>query len=346
MMQRAGLLSEGQVADAHEHAAVKKLPFVNAILELGLSDEDAIVAFFHSKLMIPRVSPNIFERLDAETTARIPGDLAWKHRCVPVSADDFGNLTVAMADPTDMLAVDAVTHHSRAYLVRAVAPVSAMGRALRRYYAAPPGAGTGGGGAPAGPPPIGGNGHGDDGDSNRGRARPPPSLLGPETEQTPLSTEAFAGVIPHLVEAKDRDEIVRVLLDFLGAGFSRVLLFVHVHGELRGRDARGTDLILDAVKQVRIPADGPSVFRKVIDGKKPHFGPLRSDTEINAAFCQAMGGVSGNVLVLPVVLRKKVRLVVFAMGLQHPVDPRSIQRLADGVSGAVERLIMRKKAGN
>ena len=42
MMQRAGLLSEGQVADAHEHAAVKQLPLVNAILELGLSDEGIV----------------------------------------------------------------------------------------------------------------------------------------------------------------------------------------------------------------------------------------------------------------------------------------------------------------
>ncbi|MCA9709589.1 MAG: hypothetical protein KDK70_27370, partial [Myxococcales bacterium] len=160
----------------------------------------------------------------------------------------------------------------------------------------------------------------------------------------PLSPTAFARVLPRLVAAADRDEITRVLLDFLAEGFARVIMFVHLHQQLRGRDARGDDLLPEAVSQVRIPTAGPSLFRDVIERGAPHFGPWPTTSKINQAFDQAMGGIRGNVLVLPVRLRDRVPLLVYASGTPHPVDPRSLHELVDGVSGALERLLYRRKS--
>ncbi|HLT36787.1 MAG TPA: hypothetical protein VK034_10885, partial [Enhygromyxa sp.] len=133
-MLRAGLLSESQVTAANEHAANRSLSHVDAILELGLADEDTLVAFLASKLMIPRVRSAVLERIGPQTLARLPPLLAWEHRCVPVSFDELGNLTVAMTDPTDQRALTAIAEQTGAYLVRAVGSAAELRRALERHY--------------------------------------------------------------------------------------------------------------------------------------------------------------------------------------------------------------------
>ena len=67
-------------------------------------------------------------------------------------------------------------------------------------------------------------------------------------------------------------------------------------------------------------------------------------TPFNARFGEAMDGIRGNVLVLPVKLGDRVPVLVFASGTPHPVDPRSLNQLVDGVAAALERLILRRKS--
>ena len=137
---------------------------------------------------------------------------------------------------------------------------------------------------------------------------------------------------------------MEVLLDFLAEGFSRVILFIHLRDELKGRDARGNDVVREAVTQVRIPTRGPSVFADVIHGGTVAFGPWPTERAIDRAFDRAMGGISGNVLVLPVRVRDKVPVLVFASGANNPVDPRSLEQLVSSVQTALERLIFRRKS--
>lgn len=375
MLQRAGLLPEEEATRVREFAYANKVPLVEVIVDRGFATEDGLVKFLQSKLMIPEVEADLLGELERETLRHLPAELAWYHEVLPVSVDDVGNMTLAMADPTDLRAVDAVIGHTGAYLVRAVAPLTALRRALERYYGPRPddlrarlvndvaGGEAGEAGeaestpvpapdpvdvpepaAPASPaaapsargvPPI----RAGVSTVRREVLTPPPGEV-----VAPLSPAAFAWVLPRLVAAADRDEITQVLLDFLAEGFSRVIMFVHLQQQLRGRDARGDDLLLEAVTQVRIPTTGPSLFRDVIERGTPHFGPWRTDSKINTAFDQAMGGIRGNVLVLPVKLRERVPLLVYASNTPHPVDPRSLHELVEGISGALERLIFRRKS--
>lgn len=362
MMQRAGLLPQGEAARIRELAQASDTPPVQIIVERGLCAEADLVRFVQSKLMIPEVQADLLDQLERETLRHLPMELAWVHEVLPVSVDDVGNLTLAMADPTDLRAVDAVASHTGAYLIRAVAPLGALRRALERYYGPrpdratldavveqhsgpiplparqPPASATAAPTVPASvtpasaaPAPV------------RDRPSGPIELDG-DGAVAPLSPAAFARVLPDLVAAADRDEIIQVLLDFLARGFDRVIMFVHLQQQLRGRDARGDDLLLEAVTQVRIPTSGPSLFREVIERGTPHFGRWPSEHKIDRAFDQAMGTIKGNVLVLPVRLRERVPVLVYASGINHPVDPRSLNELVDGVSGALERLIFRRKS--
>lgn len=171
-----------------------------------------------------------------------------------------------------------------------------------------------------------------------------PPQFGVANEIIPLSHEAFHRLLPRFATVKTRDEITDLLLDFLAEGFSRVIMFTHIKGEIRGRDARGDDLMVEAVRQIRIPATGPSLFSNVIERQRPYFGAMRTDTAIDAAFFSALGGVDGVVLCLPVLMRDKVPLLVFASGSHNPVDPRSLQDLTNEVSAALERIIVLDKA--
>lgn len=320
-MQRAGLLAEEARVRVDAHAREHGSSAVEAVLASGLVREDALADFLASKLLIPRVSAELLVRLDAATIAHVPPELAWMYDVLPVSVDDVGNLTLAMADPTRLPAVEAVAAHTGAYLIRAVVPLTPLRTALKRCYGAPP--------------PI-----------YRGPPTPKNMLAIDEVDRPPadpLSAEAFRQALPELSIADDRDAIMQRLLDFLGAGFSHVILFIHLRDQIRGRDARGNDLLLDAVTRVRIPTTGPSRFSTAIATGEPHVGAWGTGDAIDAAFARALGGIDGDALILPIRLRDKVPLLVFACGATHPFEPQTMRNLAETVSQALERLIFRRK---
>ncbi len=374
-MQRAGLLSESQVASAREFAAAHKGHLAEGILALNLADEDALVAFVASKLMIPRAEGKLLGRVPPEMAALIPAELAWRYKIIPVTVDRQRNLTLAMLDPTALAAVKAVAEHSGCYVVRAAAKASELEANLSRLFGSAEAADFDGGAthpalvpppasAPTAtpspprapepvvrrPPPISPSTV-----DEAQRTEPPlvrtaasrprswnPAFSGPTAEPVPLSAEALERFLPILQAAEDRDAITASVLDYLAAGFTRAILFVHSRDELRGHDARGPDLLVDAVRLVRIPSTGRSMFADAIKDKKPVFGPM-GQRAIDRALSQALGGVQGNVLVLPIVLGSKVPLLVFAHGANKPVDPVSIMTLAEETGAALHRLIRKAR---
>jgi len=333
MLQRAGLIGAEDVARLSGLAQERRLSAVEAVLAAGVVDEPGLVTFLQSKLVIPRVDVTLLQRLDPETVAHLPAELAWDHTMLPVSVDEANNVTIALADPTDLRAIDAAAAHTGAYLIRAVAPLSALREAIIRYYGPRPAARHFG--APLGVPIP--------------EPEPQPEAAparATDAAVLPLSSAALGHALPRLVMANDRDAILDILLDVLAAGFHHVIVFPHLQKQLRGRDARGPDLLRDAVTQVRIPTAGPSVFSDVIAAGVPHYGPWPRDRAIDRAFSEALGSITGDVLVLPVRLREKVPVVVFASGPQYPLERRTIADLADAVSQALERLIFRRKSSS
>lgn len=325
-LRRAGLLDDAAVQQATAYAAERQVSPVDALVKLSLLGEDDLVRFLQSKLMIPKVDRELLARLDLDTVSHLPAELAWDYAILPVSLDDANNLTLAMADPTDLRAVQAAAAHSGAYLIRAVAPSSALREAILRYHGArPPRRPTGVTSVPATPPP-------------------PALLVEADDEAAPMSPSALAQFLPRLRAAVDRDAILDLLVAFLGAGFRHVIVFLHLQGQLRGRDARGPDLLRDAVMQVRIPTGPPSVFADTIADGAPFHGVWPRERAIDRAFADALGGIDGDAVVIPVRLRDKTPVVVFAAGPRQPYDAPALDTLQDAVSTALEQLIFRRKS--
>ncbi len=120
-------------------------------------------------------------------------------------------------------------------------------------------------------------------------------------------------------------------------------MFVHSKGEIRGHDARGEDLMIEAVRQIRIPATGPSLFSEVIERQSAFLGHMRTTTAIDTAFDSALGGVEGEILVLPIAMRGRVPVIVFAATARYSVDQEVVNDLGEQASAAFERLIVASK---
>jgi hypothetical protein len=168
-------------------------------------------------------------------------------------------------------------------------------------------------------------------------------LRKPQRAAIPLSSEAADACVEGLKAATDRDTLIARLLDFVGAGFSQTILFVHSHEELRGIDARGANIDPQAVRQVRLDSMAPSLFRTAIDRMMPLFGPMPRAQEVDKAFSEALGGIHGNVLVLPIVVEHRVPLVCFAHGTRFSVRNDTLVRLADELSEHLLRLFQESR---
>lgn len=80
-------------------------------------------------------------KLEDDVIAAIPRHIARKYRVIPVYKHE-NNLTVALADPSDLDTIDSLTHLLRADVSMQVASEADIEAALQRYYGGEKGSGT------------------------------------------------------------------------------------------------------------------------------------------------------------------------------------------------------------
>ena len=148
---------------------------------------------------------------------------------------------------------------------------------------------------------------------------------------------------PALRAAAHRDEIAAAVLDYVALMMRRAAFFVMKKSILIGHDARGTDLDPSTVKKLVINVEAPSLFRDVIASRLPYRGPL-PETPANRAFAHALGGVSSEVLVMPIAVRDRVIAVLFADGAAQPLPDAALHATVREGGLAYERLILESKS--
>lgn len=81
---------------------------------------------------IPTIALDEYE-VDAAVIALVPKELCEKHRVVPVSRPG-SSLVVAMVDPIDKVAIDAVAAHTGYKIEPVITTEAAMTEAMTKYY--------------------------------------------------------------------------------------------------------------------------------------------------------------------------------------------------------------------
>lgn len=148
--------------------------------------------------------------------------------------------------------------------------------------------------------------------------------------------------LARLRAATHRDEIATAILDYVALMMRRAAFFVMKKSILIGHDARGTDLDPSTVRKLVINVEAPSLFRDVIASRLPYRGPL-PETPANRAFAHALGGVSSEVLVMPIAVRDRVIAVLFADGAAQPLPDAALHATVREAGLAYERLILESK---
>jgi len=149
--------------------------------------------------------------------------------------------------------------------------------------------------------------------------------------------------LARLRAAHDRDEIATAVLDWVALLMRRGAFFVMKKSILIGHDARGADMDPSTVRKLVINVEAPSLFRDVIASRLPYRGPL-PETPANRAFAYALGGVSQEVLVMPIAVRDRIIAVLFADGAAMPLPDAALHATVREAGLAYERLILEAKA--
>ena len=149
--------------------------------------------------------------------------------------------------------------------------------------------------------------------------------------------------LARLRAAAHRDEIAAAVLDYVALLMRRAVFFVMKKSILIGHDVRGANIDLGAVRKLVINVEAPSLFRDVIASRLPYRGPL-PETPANRAFSHALGGVSNEVLLMPLAVRDRVIAVLFADGASQPLPDATLHATVREAGLAYERLILESKA--
>jgi len=172
---------------------------------------------------------------------------------------------------------------------------------------------------------------------------PPPSPDRPATVQPPrVSDSAIDAHLAELARATSRDEVVRIacracLVAARGAAFLALR-----KGVFRGWDGAGEDVTSAGIRSLWVPASNPSILNEVLHNGRPFQGPY-GQTAADHLFRAAFGSQGREVVIVPVMIGS--RLVGVLCANDPSGDTTAVERVAEAVGQAFERLIVSRKSG-
>ena len=132
LLVRGGIVSRDQLIQAQEKERDNGSSVIRELVRLGFTTEDTLTEFLAKQFNIEKVDLNPSE-IEDSVFSLVPPQLVQKHQLVPVKL--LGStLTVAMADPTDLVAINEVKFIT-GYGVRVMlAPPSAIKKTLEHRF--------------------------------------------------------------------------------------------------------------------------------------------------------------------------------------------------------------------
>src|SRR5581483_188701 len=130
-----GLITDAQLKQALGDQRGKTDKLGSLLVNLGFISEEQLIGFLSRQYGIPSITLNKIE-IDPETLRLVPTAIALKYEILPVKRIG-GTLTLAMADPTNVFALDDIAFMTNLQILPVVAPQAAIRKAIERYYEGP-----------------------------------------------------------------------------------------------------------------------------------------------------------------------------------------------------------------
>src|SRR5262244_1983502 len=132
LLVRENLISLQQLQRAQEEARKSGSRLGYALTKLGYIAESDLTNFLSKQYGVPSINLSDFE-IDQEVLKLIPKDVAKKHLCIPINRAG-ASLIVAMADPSNIFAIDDLKFLTGYNIEVVVAAEAAVEEAITRYY--------------------------------------------------------------------------------------------------------------------------------------------------------------------------------------------------------------------
>jgi hypothetical protein len=134
MLVETGLISAGQLQEALQYQRMAGGRMGGNLVQLGFISEDVLMDFLAQQTGVPRVNPQHLANLPKEVLKRIPHRLADQLTILPISFKEPKSLVLAMADPSDLNAIDSARFASGMSIEPMVASHSVLKKAIAEAY--------------------------------------------------------------------------------------------------------------------------------------------------------------------------------------------------------------------
>ncbi|HSB80575.1 MAG TPA: type IV-A pilus assembly ATPase PilB [Candidatus Methylomirabilis sp.] len=132
MLVKAALITKEQLAQALQQQQTAGGRIGTNLVKLGFISEDDITSFLSRQYGVPSINLSHFE-IDGGVIKLIPSEIAQKHQVIPINRT--GNvLTVAMADPSNIFAIDDIKFMTGFKVEPVVAAETSIKNAINKHY--------------------------------------------------------------------------------------------------------------------------------------------------------------------------------------------------------------------
>src|SRR5467141_250247 len=127
-----GLISEAQLKQALAEQKGKTEKLGSILARLSFITEEQLIGFLSRQYGIPSITLTNID-VDTETLRLVPAQIARKYEILPVKRIG-GTLTLAMADPTNVFALDDIAFMTSLQILPVVAPQATIRKAIEKHY--------------------------------------------------------------------------------------------------------------------------------------------------------------------------------------------------------------------
>jgi type IV pilus assembly protein PilB len=132
MLVKATLITKDQLQKALQQQESSGGRIGSNLVRLGFISEDDITSFLSRQYGVPSINLSHFE-IDPSVIKLIPSEIAQKHQVIPINRT--GNvLTVAMADPSNIFAIDDIKFMTGFKVEPVVAAETSIKNAINKHY--------------------------------------------------------------------------------------------------------------------------------------------------------------------------------------------------------------------
>jgi type IV pilus assembly protein PilB len=133
LLVQNNMITAAQLNQAQDQLKKDGSRLGTALTKLGILQEQELMSFMSKQYRVPAINLADFE-IDTDVIKLIPQEVCEKHMLVPVNRAG-ASLIVAMADPSNIFAIDDIKFLTNLNIEVVVAPEAQIKKAIEKYYA-------------------------------------------------------------------------------------------------------------------------------------------------------------------------------------------------------------------